>query len=84
MHLSFLFVSHLLSKPHAEIINVTSGLAFVPIGFMPTYCATKAALHSFTISLRQQLLSTNVKVIEIAPPAVQTDLGKDFENLTAS
>lgn len=77
MHLSMLFLPHLLSKPSARIINVTSGLSFVPIAAMPTYCASKAALHSFTLSLRQQLLATSVSVCEIIPPAVNTDLGGD-------
>jgi len=75
IHLSMLFLPHLLGKPSAQIVNVSSGLAFVPIAFMPIYCATKAALHSFTLSLRHQLLSTSVSVVEIIPPAVQTDLG---------
>ena len=49
---------------------------FVPIAFMPVYCATKAGLHLFTISLRQQLKATSIKVFEIIPPAVDTELGK--------
>ena len=57
------------------IINVTSGLAFVPLAMVPVYCATKAALHSFTLSLRHHLAKTAIKVIEIIPPAVNTDLG---------
>jgi uncharacterized oxidoreductase len=57
------------------IINVTSGLAFVPLAMVPVYCATKAALHSFTLSLRHHLAKTPIKVIEIIPPAVNTDLG---------
>ncbi|HEX5056544.1 MAG TPA: SDR family NAD(P)-dependent oxidoreductase [Gammaproteobacteria bacterium] len=56
------------------IINVTSGLAFTPIARMPVYCATKAALRSFTLSLRH-LLKDKVEVIEVIPPAVDTDLG---------
>lgn len=75
IHLSMLFVKHLAGKPEAALINVTSGLAFSPISFMPTYCATKAALHSFTLSLRHQLRKTSVAVIEVIPPKVQTDLG---------
>lgn len=75
VHLSLLFIPHLKSQDNPAIINVTSGLAFVPSAFAPVYGATKAALHSFTVSLRHQLSKTNVKVIEIAPPAVQTDLG---------
>ena len=75
VHLSLLFVKHLTQMPDAAIINVTSGLAFSPLAFMPMYCATKAALHSFTLSLRHQLRDTSVKVIEVIPPKVQTDLG---------
>lgn len=58
----------------ALIVNTTSGLAFVPIAETPTYCATKAAMHSYTISLRCQLRGMPINVVEIAPPAVQTNL----------
>lgn len=75
VHLSLLFVNHLTQKSDAAIISITSGLAFSPLAFMPMYCATKAALHSFTLSLRHQLRDTTVKVVEIIPPKVQTDLG---------
>ena len=75
LHLSLLFVRHLTEKSDAAIINVTSRLAFSPLSFMPMYCATKAALHSLTLSLRHQLRDTSVTVIEIIPPKVQTDLG---------
>jgi uncharacterized oxidoreductase len=64
----------LLARPHAAIVNVTSGLAFMPSALTPTYCATKAALHSYTQSLRFQLRETSVQVIEIIPPQVQTAL----------
>ena len=73
MHLTHLFAAHLAAK-NGTLINVTSGLAFVPIYKMPTYCLTKAALHSFTLSVREQLKG-KVEVVEIAPPAVDTDLG---------
>jgi uncharacterized oxidoreductase len=75
IHLSMLFAPHLRRQEHAAIINVSSGLSFAPMARVPVYCATKAALHSFTMSLRHQLSGTTVKVIEIIPPAVDTDLG---------
>jgi uncharacterized oxidoreductase len=75
LHLSTLFIPHLLQQQKAAIINVTSGLAFVPAAFAPIYSATKAALHSFTLSLRHQLTGTSIEVIELVPPAVNTDLG---------
>jgi uncharacterized oxidoreductase len=75
VHLASLFATHLSSKPQAAIINVSSGLAFAPLAFMPVYCATKAAIHSLTLSLRHQLKNTSVKVFEIIPPSVDTELG---------
>ncbi|MEO6952070.1 MAG: SDR family NAD(P)-dependent oxidoreductase [Polyangia bacterium] len=75
MHLSMLFIPHLGKQTRSLIANVSSGLAFVPIAAMPVYCATKAALHSFTMSLRQQLAKTPIEVVEIIPPAVRTNLG---------
>jgi uncharacterized oxidoreductase len=75
IHLSTLFIPHLLQQERPAIINVTSGLSFVPLANVPVYCATKAALHSFTLSLRHQLAGTPIRVIEIIPPAVDTDLG---------
>jgi uncharacterized oxidoreductase len=75
VHLSASFIPHLLTQQSPAIINVTSGLAFVPMASAPIYCATKAALHSFTLSLRHQLAGTPIQVIEIAPPAVNTNLG---------
>ena len=77
IHLSSLFAEHLSSKKQSAIINISSGLAFVPLAFMPVYCATKAAIHSLTLSLRYQLKNTPVKVFEIIPPAVDTELGSD-------
>lgn len=66
-------IGHLSRQPDAAIVNVTSGLAFVPLPATPTYSATKAALHSYTVSLRAKLAG-QVEVIEIAPPGVRTEL----------
>lgn len=68
------FLPHLKTKSEAAIINVTSALAFVPLPISPVYCATKAGLHSYTLSLRAQLKNTKVKVFELAPPATKTEL----------
>ena len=67
----------LRKQPRATIMTVSSGLAFVPFAVAPTYCATKAAIHSYTQSLRYQLKSTKVEVIELIPPYVQTTLTGD-------
>ena len=66
-------IDHLASQPDAVIVNVSSGLAFVPLTQAPTYSATKAAIHSYTVSLRE-VLKGKVEVIELVPPGVQTDL----------
>jgi uncharacterized oxidoreductase len=66
-------IDHLVQQPDAAIVNVTSGLAFVPLIVTPTYNATKAAIHSYTIAMREALRG-RVEVIELAPPAVQTGL----------
>jgi uncharacterized oxidoreductase len=68
------FLPHLKTRKDALIVNVSSGLAFIPFPISPVYCATKAAIHSFTQSLRVQLAGTGVTVIELAPPAVETPL----------
>ena len=74
--LSALLIPHLKKKDRAAIINVSSGLAFVPLASVPVYSATKAGLHSFTLSLRHQLRKSNVRVIEIIPPTVDTELNR--------
>lgn len=70
------FIPHLKSRPEATLINVSSGLAFVPLARVPVYCATKAAVHSFCVSLRHQLKHSTVKVVELIPPWVDTNLDK--------
>jgi uncharacterized oxidoreductase len=64
----------LQKQPHSAIINVSSGLAFVPMALTPTYCATKAAIHSYTQSLRYQLQRSTTEVLELIPPYVVTEL----------
>jgi len=74
INLCQLFYPHFAQKQSAAFINVTSGLSFVPLANAPIYCATKAALHSFTLSLRWQLKDSRIAVVEVIPPAVDTDL----------
>ena len=76
VYMTALFTPHLMKQKEAAIINVSSGLAFYPMAPMPVYCATKAAVHSFSITLRQQLEGTPVKVFELIPPMVDTNLDK--------
>jgi uncharacterized oxidoreductase len=76
VYLSALFTPHLMKKEESAIINVSSGLAFYPMAPLPVYCATKAAVHAFSLTLRQQLEGTSVKVFELIPPMVDTDLDK--------
>jgi uncharacterized oxidoreductase len=80
IRLTAALMPHLQKQPHAAIINVSSGLAFMPMARTPTYCATKAALHSYTLSLRAQLRGTNIDVIELIPPYVATHLMDGFNN----
>ena len=74
LRLTAALLPQLQKQPHAAILTVSSGLAFIPMAITPTYNATKAAIHSWTQSLRYQLKSTNIQVIEIVPPYVQTEL----------
>jgi len=75
LHLTSLLIPHLAKQKRPRIINVTSGLGFVPLASVPVYSATKAAMHSYTLTLRKQLEATRIEVIEVVPPAVNTDLG---------
>jgi len=74
IRLTAALLPHLLAQPSATVVTVSSGLAFVPLAATPTYNATKAAIHSWSQSLRHQLKDSSVKVVEWAPPAVATDL----------
>jgi uncharacterized oxidoreductase len=72
VHLTSLFIN---LKSLTTIINVTSGLSFAPLTKVPVYSASKAFFHSFTLSLRHLLKEKNIEVIELIPPALNTDLG---------
>lgn len=72
------FLPLLKGKKNAATVIVTSGLAFTPLPISPIYCASKAALHSYSLSLRQQLRNTTTKVFELAPPATDTELLSQF------
>lgn len=75
LHLTAALLPTLKQQPNSTIVTTTSGLAFVPLSMFPTYCASKAFLHSWLQSLRFQLRETSVEVLELAPPYVQTELG---------
>ena len=75
------FLPTLLSKSEAAIVNVSSGLAFIPFAIGPVYSGTKAALHSWTLSLRKQLADTNVVVFELMPPVVETEMTNNLDGI---
>jgi uncharacterized oxidoreductase len=77
VELTALFIGHLLKRPSAAVINVSSGLGFMPMLDTPIYSATKAAVHTYTLVLREQLKGTSVRVIEVVPPMVDTDLNRE-------
>jgi uncharacterized oxidoreductase len=74
------FLPHLKSRKSAAIINISSGLAFVPFSPSPVYSATKSGVHAYTQALRLQLKKTNIKVFELAPPGTETPLMDNFKN----
>ena len=74
------FIEHLRAQPDATIVTVSSGLAFAPLKVTPSYNASKAAIHMLSESLRLQLASTTVKVVELEPPSVRTSLLPGQEN----
>lgn len=74
IRLTAALLPHLMKQPKAAIMTVSSGLAFLPLAMTPTYCATKAAIHSYSQSLRYQLKDTRAQVLELIPPYVQTEL----------
>lgn len=74
LRLTAALLPHLKQQPRATVMTVSSGLAFLPLALTPTYCATKAGIHSWTQSLRYQLRGTSVEVKELIPPYVQTEL----------
>ena len=74
IRLTAALLPHLQKQPQSAVMMVSSGLAFVPLAITPTYCATKAAIHSYTQSLRYQLQGTTTEVLELIPPYVATDL----------
>ena len=74
IRLTAALLPQLRKQPRSAIMNVSSGLAFLPLALTPTYCATKAAIHSYTLSLRYQLRETTTEVLELVPPYVATDL----------
>ncbi|MBZ9646965.1 MULTISPECIES: SDR family oxidoreductase [Sphingomonadaceae] len=74
IRLAHALLPHLEAQPASTILTVSSGLAFVPLAATPTYSATKAAIHGWSLAMRAQLQATSVELIEIVPPGVQTDL----------
>lgn len=85
IHLSSLFAKHLSQQDNAAIINISSGLGFTPSAKMPVYSATKAAIHSYSLSLRHQLKDAGVSVFEIIPPALHTEFSQrgNYDNTSS-
>lgn len=81
IHLATAFLDHLKSKKHGVIVNVSSVLGFVPYSIInPVYCSCKTFVHFWSETQRVQLKNTNVRVVEIVPPSVGTDLHREREN----
>jgi uncharacterized oxidoreductase len=79
MRLTAALLPQLKKQPAATIMTVSSGLAYLPMAMTPTYCATKAAIHSYSLTLRFQLRGTKIEVLELVPPYVQTELMGDAQ-----
>lgn len=79
-----LFLPHLKDQANPVIMNVTSGLALVPLAVKPVYSATKAGMHSYTQSLRVQLTNTPVRIVELFPPATDTSFNAGQEDMNVS
>src|SRR4051794_35677122 len=77
VHLTSLLAEHLAGRPGAMVVNISSGLAFAPLAEVGFYSATKAAVHSLTLTMRHQYKALGIRVVEIAPPAVDTELGAE-------
>ena len=81
VHLNHLLIPHMRQHGRPRLlVNVTSVGAFIPQVFAPVYSASKAALHSYTVTLRHALAQTNIRVVELVPPAVQTELAGQGQN----
>ncbi|WP_282456931.1 SDR family NAD(P)-dependent oxidoreductase [Chitinophaga sedimenti] len=74
IHMVQQFLPHLINQPSAAIVNVSSAIAFMAYSSAPVYSASKAGIHAYTMALRLQLGKTNVKVFEVIPPGVNTNL----------
>ena len=75
--LSGMFIPQITGKKSAAIINITSGLGFIPAARMPVYSATKAGMHAFSMALRHQLMKAGIRVFEVVPPAIESDLNRE-------
>ena len=81
LHFCTALLDHLITRPEAAIVNITTGLVYAPYGGAPAYSAAKAGLHAFTQSLRRQTRRTELTVIDVLPPAVDTEMTKSFDGI---